>query len=150
MKTNLGQIQHFHYFGRKIDLDYVSKPVALLYKKQELSVNDLRAAMSIERHVTLLEHSGLVAKQKSEKVGDVSLGHLATAERIQAAKEELSLWVACLGEISIPSGAVFDMLIDRQTMYYVDRRFRKSNGWSRSVLIKALKLWTELFFEGKD
>ena len=42
---------------------------------------------------------------------------------------------------SIPAGAVFEMLIDRKTMHAVDRRFKKKNGWSKTMLIKGLKLW---------
>lgn len=123
------------------DKNHFSKPVLLSYAKGYIQHRELIAVLQIEDSIIEIESSGLKAKSGMHNTLLFKPAKKIPEIYSKFVVQKFNQWIDTLTVHTIIAGAILDILIDGKTFVYVDRRFRKTNGWARSNLIKGLQLW---------
>ena len=123
------------------DRNHFSKPVLLSYTRGYIQYRDLIACHQIEDSIIACEGRGLKSSSLMSSGTSKSTGKKLPSAYNQMMVYKLNIWLDLMSENTLVAGAILDILIDGKSFVYVDRRFRKANGWARKNLISGLALW---------
>lgn len=125
------------------DKNQFSKPVLLAYNRGYLTYRDLVAVHQIEDSIIAIENNGLKSSTTNKDSASNQQNKKLPTNYAHTMIDKFNQWIDSLSQNKIVAGAILDLLIDGKSFVYVDRRFRRTNGWARTNMVSGLNLWNE-------
>ena len=123
------------------DKHHFSKAILLSYTRGYIVYRDLIAVHQIEDSIIASENHGLRTMPYRGKNITPCVKKLPESY-CHLMVYKFNTWIDLLSQNKVVAGAILDLIIDGKSFVYVDRRFRKANGWARKNLVAGLSLWS--------
>ncbi len=131
----------------------VSKPISRMARTGALCCAEIRAARAIEKaifsiltqniHATGIEARCYATGSRGSSFEDAFL------EGYDLRRHYYD-WIAAMGVNRIPVGPILDVIIEGKALTEVDRTWKKRKGWTRGLLVRALRLFNEVLVRGEE
>lgn len=126
----------------KNDFYPVSKPISRLIKTGVLTAEDIAAVIAIENGViSILTNDIRATRHDLAKVNTGAGGAEDRFMRFFEVRHSFYDWSDAMQAAGLAAGPVLDVILEGKPLNCVDKAWRRRKGWTRDLLIEALRLY---------